>query len=271
MGHEVPRGPPERPDHLHRHRLDAPASSSSPPARSAFAGSDVTMTSQEQTAGQQRVRQHRADHPDHLGRRRDHVQPAGHRPRRSTCRRRPWPASSWARSRPGTTRQIAADNPGVTLPSTADLGLPPRGRLGHDRRALRLPHRDRTVGMDARRQQAVQQLAGRHRRAPGSSGVAQGVKSTTGGITYAEITYAQQDDLTTAAIKGATGGFVNISPSDRGEVDQQRLHGHRHRQRPRRLAVVHRDDRATRSRRCPTSWSARSTRTRARARWSRTT
>lgn len=47
--------------------------------------------------------------------------------------------------------------------------------------------------------------------ATGSSGVAQGVKSTPGGITYAEITYAQQDKLQTAAIKGASGGYVAIS------------------------------------------------------------
>jgi phosphate transport system substrate-binding protein len=45
----------------------------------------------------------------------------------------------------------------------------------------------------------------------GSSGVAQDAKNTSGGITYAEITYAQQDGLTTASIKGATGGYVPIS------------------------------------------------------------
>jgi phosphate ABC transporter phosphate-binding protein len=47
--------------------------------------------------------------------------------------------------------------------------------------------------------------------ATGSSGVAQGVKNTPGGITYAEITYASQNQLQTAKIKGATGGFVAIS------------------------------------------------------------
>lgn len=49
--------------------------------------------------------------------------------------------------------------------------------------------------------------------ATGSSGVAQDVKNTVGGVTYAEITYAKQDNLQTAAIKGATGGFVAISPA----------------------------------------------------------
>jgi phosphate transport system substrate-binding protein len=47
--------------------------------------------------------------------------------------------------------------------------------------------------------------------ATGSSGVAQGVKSTPGGITYAEITYAKQDSLQTAAIKGFGSGYVALS------------------------------------------------------------
>jgi phosphate transport system substrate-binding protein len=49
--------------------------------------------------------------------------------------------------------------------------------------------------------------------ATGSSGVVQGVKSTTGGITYAEITFAKQAGLPTASVKGAKGGFTAISPS----------------------------------------------------------
>ena len=47
--------------------------------------------------------------------------------------------------------------------------------------------------------------------AVGSSGVVAGVKNTNGGITYAEITYAKQAQLPTAAIKGTTGGYVSIS------------------------------------------------------------
>jgi phosphate transport system substrate-binding protein len=49
--------------------------------------------------------------------------------------------------------------------------------------------------------------------ATGSSGVATGVKNTPGGITYAEITYAKQNNLATAKIKGAQGGFQAISPA----------------------------------------------------------
>jgi len=47
--------------------------------------------------------------------------------------------------------------------------------------------------------------------ATGSSGVAQGVKSTQGGITYAEITYAKQDALQTASLKGFGASFVPLN------------------------------------------------------------
>jgi phosphate transport system substrate-binding protein len=106
--------------------------------------------------------------------------------------------------------KIAADNPGVKLPSTAvstfyrsdgsgttdvlsgflDATAPSVWTLGVNKQFSNWP-----TGQGA----------------AGSSGVADGVKNTPGGITYAEITYATQDKLTTAAIKGATGGFVTIS------------------------------------------------------------
>jgi phosphate transport system substrate-binding protein len=108
--------------------------------------------------------------------------------------------------------KIAADNPGVTLPSTpisvfyrADgsgttnvlTGFmtatePSIWTLGVNKQFSNWP-----VGQGA----------------TGSSGVAQGVQNTPGGITYAEITYATQDKLTTAKIKGATGGFEPITPT----------------------------------------------------------
>jgi phosphate transport system substrate-binding protein len=48
--------------------------------------------------------------------------------------------------------------------------------------------------------------------AQGSSGVVQGVKNTPGGITYAEVTYAQQDSLPTAQVEGNTSsGYQAIS------------------------------------------------------------
>jgi phosphate transport system substrate-binding protein len=47
--------------------------------------------------------------------------------------------------------------------------------------------------------------------ATGSDGVTQGVKQSEGGITYAEVSYAKQDNLPTASIKGFGAGYVNIS------------------------------------------------------------
>jgi phosphate transport system substrate-binding protein len=100
--------------------------------------------------------------------------------------------------------QIAGDNQGVTLPSTpisvyyrADgsgttnvlsgfltAAAPSVWTLGVNKQFTNWP-----TGSGAQ----------------GSSGVAQGVKSTPGGITYAEITYATQDKLATAAIKAFKG------------------------------------------------------------------
>lgn len=49
--------------------------------------------------------------------------------------------------------------------------------------------------------------------AKGSDGVTAGVKQTNGGITYAEISFAKQNSLPTAKVKGASGDFVDISSS----------------------------------------------------------
>jgi phosphate transport system substrate-binding protein len=108
--------------------------------------------------------------------------------------------------------EIAGENPGVKLPaesislfyrqdgsgttsvlwnfleSTAKADWP-----------LKLSATDKTVNFPA------------GQGATGSSGVVQGVKQTEGGITYAEVSYAKQDNLPTASIKGAKGGFQNIS------------------------------------------------------------
>jgi phosphate transport system substrate-binding protein len=47
--------------------------------------------------------------------------------------------------------------------------------------------------------------------ATGSSGVTQGVSKTNGGITYAEVSYAKQSNLPTAAVKGPGSSYVDIS------------------------------------------------------------
>ena len=47
--------------------------------------------------------------------------------------------------------------------------------------------------------------------ATGSDGVTQGVKNTEGGITYAEVSYAKQNNLPTAKVKGTSGDYAEIS------------------------------------------------------------
>jgi phosphate transport system substrate-binding protein len=47
--------------------------------------------------------------------------------------------------------------------------------------------------------------------ATGSDGVVQGVKSTDGGITYAEVSYATANNLPTASVKGADGKYVALT------------------------------------------------------------
>lgn len=110
--------------------------------------------------------------------------------------------------------QIAAENPGVNLPAE-NISIFYRqdgsgttsilwGFLDATAKAewpLKLDTVDKTLNWKG------------GQGATGSDGVTQGVKQTEGGITYAEVSYAKQDNLPTAAIKGAKGGYQNISGS----------------------------------------------------------
>ena len=107
--------------------------------------------------------------------------------------------------------EIKQDNPGASLPSTAiktyhrsdgsgttkvftgflDADAPSVWKLGSDK-SISWPS-----GLGAN----------------GSSGVVQGVQKTDGGITYAEVSYAKQNNLPTAKVKGAQGDFTDISSS----------------------------------------------------------
>jgi phosphate transport system substrate-binding protein len=107
--------------------------------------------------------------------------------------------------------QIAADNPGVTLPSTP---VSPYYRAdGSGTTNVLSGFLDAlapsvwTLGVNKQFTTWPSDATG----ATGSSGVAQGVKSTPGGITYAEIGYATQDKLSVAAVKGSGSSFVPIS------------------------------------------------------------
>jgi len=106
---------------------------------------------------------------------------------------------------------IKKDNPGVNLPSSA----------------IKVYHRDDDSGttavltgfLDAVAHSDWPNGAGKEstritvgQKATGSDGVVQGVKQTAGGITYAEVSFAEQNGLPTAKIKGV-GGYTAISAS----------------------------------------------------------
>ena len=95
--------------------------------------------------------------------------------------------------------EIKALNPGMSLPSTVDHGRSPLGLVGHDEGLRHLPV-GLQPGVDGRGRQARQdrQVADRHRRAKGNSGVAAAVKQTAGAIGYVEQAYALQNGFTYA-------------------------------------------------------------------------
>lgn len=102
-------------------------------------------------------------------------------------------------------REIAADNPGTTLPSTT---IKPFHRAdGSGTTAVFSAFLDATaksvwtLGTDKQ----LTWPTGSGVAATGSSGVTAGVKQTAGGITYAEVSYAKQANLPTAKVKGAAG------------------------------------------------------------------
>jgi len=110
---------------------------------------------------------------------------------------------------------IAADNPGVTLPATP-IAVYHRSDgsgttsvftsfLVADAPTWKLGTGKTVVG-----------LAGQG--ANGSDGVTAGVKQTNGGITYAEISYAEQDNLPTAKVRGTAGSYAGISSATVSEA-----------------------------------------------------
>jgi phosphate transport system substrate-binding protein len=108
--------------------------------------------------------------------------------------------------------EIAGENPGVTLPSenisifyrqdgsgTTSILWNFLETAAKADWPLKFDSVDKTIGWKG------------GQGATGSDGVTAGVKQTEGGITYAEVSYAKQNNLPTAAIKGAKGGYQNIS------------------------------------------------------------
>jgi phosphate transport system substrate-binding protein len=176
--------------------------------KTAFAGSDVTMTSQQQTQANSACGSQALTIPITSG----GVAIMYNLPNSPKLN---LSAATVAGIFMGTIKTwndpaIAAENPGVTLPSTAITTFHRSDGSGTtDVLSGFLTATAPTVWTLGVNKQFSNWPVGTG--GVGSSGVATDVKNTVGGITYAEITYAQQDGLTTAAIKGASGSFVNIS------------------------------------------------------------
>jgi phosphate transport system substrate-binding protein len=104
---------------------------------------------------------------------------------------------------------VAADNPGAKLPSTTVKTYHRSDGSGTTKVFSSfldaMAHSDWKLGSD----KTLNWPSGQG--ANGSSGVVAGVQQTAGGITYAEVSYAQQASLPTAKIKGAGSDFVGIS------------------------------------------------------------
>jgi phosphate transport system substrate-binding protein len=107
--------------------------------------------------------------------------------------------------------QIKADNPGVTLPPTAIKTYHRSDGSGTTKVFTGFLKSDAPSVWKLGSDKSITWPSGLG--ANGSSGVVQGVKSTDGGITYAEVSYAKQDSLPTAKVRGAQGDFTDISSS----------------------------------------------------------
>ena len=106
-------------------------------------------------------------------------------------------------------KRIAADNAGTTLPSTpiktyhrADGSGTTSVFTGYLDAVAKA---NWTLGSG----KTVNWPSGQ--AANGSSGVVAGVKQTPGSITYAEVSYAKQNNLPTAKLKNSSGSYVDLS------------------------------------------------------------
>ncbi len=107
--------------------------------------------------------------------------------------------------------QIRADNPGVTLPMTAIKTYHRSDGSGTTKVFTGFLAADAPSVWKLGSDKSINWPSGLG--ANGSSGVVQGVQTTDGGITYAEVSYAKQDSLPTAKVKGAQGDFTEIASS----------------------------------------------------------
>jgi len=101
---------------------------------------------------------------------------------------------------------IVKDNPGVTLPSTK---IQPFYRSDTSGTSYNFSNYLNALGGFAAANKQWPGKAGQG--AKGSSAVAAKVKSTSGGIGYAEYSYATQNSLTYANVSNAAGAFIKLT------------------------------------------------------------
>jgi phosphate transport system substrate-binding protein len=105
--------------------------------------------------------------------------------------------------------KIAADNSGTSLPATPIKTYHRSDGSGTTKVFTGFLAADAPSAWTLGSDKTVSWPSGQG--ANGSSGVVEGVKNTDGGITYAEVSYAKQNSLSTAKVKGAQGDFTDIS------------------------------------------------------------
>ncbi|MDQ1697493.1 MAG: phosphate transport system substrate-binding protein [Frankiaceae bacterium] len=103
---------------------------------------------------------------------------------------------------------VKADNPGARLPSTAVVSYHRADGSGTTA-VFSAFEKAATTAWTLGSDKELNWTSGQG--AMGSDGVVQGVKSTNGGITYAEVSYADANNLPTASVAAGKGDFVTLS------------------------------------------------------------
>ncbi|HEX6888774.1 MAG TPA: phosphate ABC transporter substrate-binding protein PstS [Candidatus Nanopelagicales bacterium] len=111
-------------------------------------------------------------------------------------------------------KAIAAINPGVTLPSTAIKVFFRSDESGTTENFTKYLN---TAAPDAWTADPAKVWSGKGEGKEKSAGVAEGVKSTDGGITYVEWSYAKDNDLSIAQVDNG-GGAVELTADSVGKA-----------------------------------------------------
>ncbi|MGI4896704.1 MAG: phosphate ABC transporter substrate-binding protein PstS, partial [Janthinobacterium lividum] len=109
---------------------------------------------------------------------------------------------------------IAALNPGATLPSSAISVFFRTGKSGTTENFTKYLH---ATAPDAWTAEGSQEWAGKGEGREGSAGVAQAVSGASGGITYVEWSFAQDNGLSVAKIDNGAGA-VELSGESAGKT-----------------------------------------------------